>query len=75
MPFMSYQVNHSAALIRATHAADESFRIARRRLAEIEQEWERHLGEDPLVELAKMLDQLDEWQEARKAAQREVANG
>jgi DNA-binding MarR family transcriptional regulator len=60
-----------AALIRATPGADEGFRIARKRLAEIEREWERHLGEDRFVELAKTLDHLVEWQEARKASERE----
>lgn len=48
-----------AALIRATPAADEGFRIARKRLAEIEREWEATIGEERLAELARTLEELD----------------
>lgn len=52
-----------ASLIRATRAADAGFRLARKRLAEIEREWALLLGERGLSELARTLEEIAQWQE------------
>jgi DNA-binding MarR family transcriptional regulator len=61
-----------AALIRATSAADQGFRIARKRLAEIEREWERQIGPDRLAELEATLEELEHWQERLLATWRHM---
>jgi DNA-binding MarR family transcriptional regulator len=60
-----------AALIRATPAADRGFRIARKRLAEIEREWEQHIGEGHLTALAMTLDDLAQWESNGTAVDRQ----
>src|ERR1700694_835009 len=52
-----------ATLIRATPRADEGFRIARKRLAEIEREWARRTGSQRLTELDRTLEELEQWQD------------
>jgi DNA-binding MarR family transcriptional regulator len=52
-----------AALIRATAAANQGFRLARGRIAAIEREWADLLGASALDDLATTLAQLDAWAE------------
>jgi DNA-binding MarR family transcriptional regulator len=52
-----------AALIRATPTADRGFRLARARIAEIEHEWSRLVGESAMAELQSTLRQLEAWAE------------
>jgi hypothetical protein len=59
-----------AFLIRATRAADEGFRLARKRLAEIEREWELLIGVQGLSDLATTLEELERWQEGVASAGR-----
>lgn len=59
-----------ASLIRATRAADAGFRVARKRLAEIEREWALLIGEQGLSELARTLEEIAHWQERAMSVRR-----
>jgi DNA-binding MarR family transcriptional regulator len=60
-----------ATLVRATRAADAGFQAARRRYAEIEDEWERAIGAKGLTTLASTLRELESLRPGkRRAAQR-----
>lgn len=50
-----------AMLIRATPAADKGFRVARKRIAQIEQAWEARVGARRLAQLEKTLIELERW--------------
>lgn len=48
-----------AVVVRATPTADAGFRVARKKLAELERTWERCLGKTRLEELASMLREME----------------
>ena len=55
-----------ATRVRATSAADAGFRAARHRYAEIEDEWERALGQEGLAALAAALGALESLRPSRR---------
>jgi DNA-binding MarR family transcriptional regulator len=61
-----------AALIRATPAADAGFRIARRRLAQVERAWARRLGQGRLDQFVALLVEIGQWADDATADRKRI---